>query len=153
MLHFPGGSSCHRDGTTKKTVLKPRPLQTALHFETDNWPVNNEVPDFRFLSLMKAYLWSLHRRTKRHYYQCHWLLDISNLSLARALMFVLNPSGCGHCKKMKPEYDEAAEILNKGVDVSFMTSCFLWTVCTSTGRECFVHLRHALNIHIRTGGW
>lgn len=27
-------------------------------------------------------------------------------------------SGCGHCKKMKPEYDEAAEFLNKDPDVS-----------------------------------
>ncbi|MED6265431.1 Protein disulfide-isomerase A5 [Characodon lateralis] len=25
-------------------------------------------------------------------------------------------SGCGHCKKMKPEYDEAAEVLNKDTD-------------------------------------
>lgn len=36
---------------------------------------------------------------------------------------------------MKPEYDEAAEILNKGADVSLSTFlCFrMFTACISTG--------------------
>uniref|UniRef100_A0A3Q2QRV3 Protein disulfide isomerase family A, member 5 n=1 Tax=Fundulus heteroclitus TaxID=8078 RepID=A0A3Q2QRV3_FUNHE len=29
----------------------------------------------------------------------------------------LDSSGCGHCKKMKPEYDEAAEVLNRSPGV------------------------------------
>lgn len=42
------------------------------------------------------------------------------------LITEINLLGCGHCKKMKPEYDEAAETLNKGVDVSFITVfCFV----------------------------
>lgn len=41
----------------------------------------------------------------------------------------LNLSGCGHCKKMKPEYDEAAEILNKGEDVSFVIVFSLILFC------------------------
>lgn len=41
------------------------------------------------------------------------------MSLAQTCDF--HPSGCGHCKKMKPEYDEAAEILNKDADVSLLS--------------------------------
>lgn len=33
---------------------------------------------------------------------------------------MFSPAGCGHCKKMKPEYDEAAEYLNKDKNVSTM---------------------------------
>lgn len=36
---------------------------------------------------------------------------------------VFDSSGCGHCKKMKPEYDEAAELLNKGAEVGFLVDC------------------------------
>ena len=48
-----------------------------------------------------------------------------NSIIVWALMCVLLASGCGHCKKMKPEYDEAAEILNKAADVSFLTFLYV----------------------------
>lgn len=48
--------------------------------------------------------------------------------------------GCGHCKKMKPEYDEAAKILNKGAEVGFLClhvrSMHVYTLV------CFVHFSY-----------
>lgn len=61
---------------------------------------------------------------------------------AQNLMFDFPPSGCGHCKKMKPEYDEAAEMLNKGTDVSLL-------VC-SPRPNCFVR---ALSIWSHPHRW
>uniref|UniRef100_A0A671XFB3 Protein disulfide isomerase family A, member 5 n=1 Tax=Sparus aurata TaxID=8175 RepID=A0A671XFB3_SPAAU len=40
---------------------------------------------------------------------------------------------CGHCKKMKPEYDEAAEILNKGADSPGVLAAVDSTVHKSVG--------------------
>lgn len=36
-------------------------------------------------------------------------------NLTGSLFFL---AGCGHCKKMKPEYEKAAEFLHAGSDVS-----------------------------------
>lgn len=44
----------------------------------------------------------------------HWSL--------RAMGVVsLLPTGCGHCKKMKPEFESAAEVLHGEADVSFLS--------------------------------
>lgn len=31
------------------------------------------------------------------------------------------PAGCGHCKKMKPEFEGAAEVLHGDTEVSFLS--------------------------------
>lgn len=60
-------------------------------------------------------------------------------------------TGCGHCKKMKPEYDEAAEILNKDADVSVVTlllwvnehrTCVSTTLCVVFSSVTSKHLAH-----------
>uniref|UniRef100_A0A668A1Q4 Protein disulfide isomerase family A, member 5 n=1 Tax=Myripristis murdjan TaxID=586833 RepID=A0A668A1Q4_9TELE len=42
---------------------------------------------------------------------------------------------CGHCKKMKPEYDEAAEILNKGADSPGVLAAVDATIHKSAGER------------------
>lgn len=34
------------------------------------------------------------------------------------VLFIFFLAGCGHCKKMKPEYEKAAEVLHVTSDVS-----------------------------------